>query len=84
MKKLRILIVFVAAIKLTAIDESFRVLYETAVNYDSQVSYNTKGGVHRAIDGDPNTVTTPPQLWISALEMYLIVLFFSPNFSMFF
>ena len=49
-----------------------QVTHEFHVNYDSDLpEFKTKGGVHRAIDGSPQTVTSPPQLWLAAVDRLL-------------
>ncbi len=57
-------------LKSTIIDESFAVVYEKAVNFDRDLpDFGTKGGVHRHDDG--LTVTSPPRLWVAALDLLL-------------
>lgn len=45
---------------------------EFLVSFDSDLpAFRTTGGVHRAVDGNPQTVTSPPTLWLSALDKLL-------------
>ena len=42
------------------------------VQFDSDLpEFKTHGGVHRAVDGNPLTVTSPPILWLAALDKLL-------------
>jgi len=57
-------------LKVTLIDASFKVLHDVAVNFDKDLpEFKTEGGVHRHPDG--LTVTSPPLLWVAALELAL-------------
>lgn len=45
---------------------------EFQVNFDADLpEFKTQGGVHRAIDGNPLTVTSPPVMWLAALDKLL-------------
>lgn len=56
------------SLKATAIDTSLNVVAEFAVNFDADLpEFKTQGGVHRGADG--LTVTSPPLLWVAALDV---------------
>jgi xylulokinase len=58
------------SLKALAIDTQFKVVAEFAVNFDADLpSFNTQGGVHKSPDG--LSVTSPPQLWVAALDLLL-------------
>jgi len=57
-------------LKATLIDVTGRVVAETAVQFDDDLSeFKTRGGVHRHADG--LTVTAPPLMWVAALDLLL-------------
>lgn len=61
-----------AGLKAIAIDERMTVTAEFQVHFDSDLpEFKTQGGVHRAVDGNPLTVTSPPLLWLAALDKLL-------------
>jgi xylulokinase len=52
------------------VDERLTVVYERAVNFDRDLpAFRTTGGVHRHADG--RTVTSPPRMWMAALDLLL-------------
>lgn len=56
------------SVKAVAIDASLKVTGEFAVTFDTDLpEFRTKGGVHRGADG--LTVTSPPLLWVAALDL---------------
>ncbi len=56
------------SLKAVAIDGQFNTVADFSVNFDSDIpSFKTQGGVHRGADG--LTVTSPPQLWVTALDL---------------
>lgn len=58
------------SLKATIIDESLQVVHESAINYDESLpEFKTQGGVHRHEDG--LTVTSPPLMWVAALDLLL-------------
>ena len=58
------------AIKAALIDSSLNVVYEQTVNFDKELpEFKTEGGAHRHRDG--LTVTSPPLMWVAALELLL-------------
>ncbi len=57
-------------LKATIINEAFATVYETALNFDADLPrFETTGGVHRNPDG--LTVTSPPLMWVAALDLLL-------------
>ncbi|XP_037239672.1 xylulose kinase isoform X3 [Falco biarmicus] len=57
-------------LKVIAIDEQLRVIYEDNVHFDKDLpEFKTQGGVH--IHGDRLTVTSPVLMWVKALDMVL-------------
>jgi len=58
------------SLKACAIDADLNVTAEFTVNFDADLpQYKTQGGVHRGPDG--LSVTSPPQLWVAALDLLL-------------
>lgn len=58
------------SLKAIAIDAQFKIHAEFAVNFDADLpQFKTQGGVHKSADG--LTVTSPPQLWVAALDLLL-------------
>jgi len=58
------------SLKALVIDDKCRVHHEANVNYDRDLpEFKTKGGVHRHSDG--LTVTSPPIMWVAALDLLL-------------
>lgn len=58
------------SLKAAAIDPSLNVVAEFTVNFDTDLpEFKTQGGVHRGADG--LTVTSPPLLWVAALDLLL-------------
>jgi len=58
------------SLKALAIDAEFNVAAEFVVNFDADLpQFKTQGGVHKSADG--LTVTSPPQLWVAALDLLL-------------
>lgn len=58
------------SLKATIIDEALHVVHESAVNFDEALpEFRTQGGVHRHADG--LTVTSPPLMWVAALDLLL-------------
>jgi xylulokinase len=58
------------SLKAVAIDAQFKVAAEFTVNFDADLpAFKTQGGVHRGPDS--LTVTSPPQLWVAALDLLL-------------
>ena len=58
------------SLKAVAIDSRLEVAAEYAVNFDADLpEFKTTGGVHRGADG--LTVTSPPLLWVAALDLLL-------------
>jgi xylulokinase len=56
------------SLKASVIDDQFKVVAEFAVNFDADLpAFKTQGGVHKSADG--LTVTSPPQLWVAALDL---------------
>jgi xylulokinase len=57
-------------LKVIAIDAECRTAYERAINFDSDLpEFETQGGVHHGDDG--LTVTSPPKMWVAALDLLL-------------
>ncbi|NQT92927.1 MAG: carbohydrate kinase [Lentisphaerae bacterium] len=57
-------------LKATAIDAQLNVVYEAALNYDSDLpEFGTEGGAHHHDDG--LTVTSPAIMWVAALDILL-------------
>ncbi|KAJ7397714.1 hypothetical protein BTVI_132774 [Pitangus sulphuratus] len=57
-------------LKVIAIDEQLRVIYEDNVHFDKDLpEYKTQGGVY--IHSDRLTVTSPVLMWVKALDMIL-------------
>uniref|UniRef100_A0A8V1A773 Xylulose kinase n=1 Tax=Gallus gallus TaxID=9031 RepID=A0A8V1A773_CHICK len=57
-------------LKVIAIDEHLRVIYEDNVNFDKDLpEFKTQGGAH--VHGDRLTVTSPVLMWVKALDMIL-------------
>jgi xylulokinase len=57
-------------LKATLIDTGLNIAYESAVNFDRDLpEFKTEGGAHRAKDG--LTVTSPPLMWVAALDLLL-------------
>ena len=58
------------SLKAVAIDSRLEVVAEFVVNFDADLpEFKTAGGVHRSADG--LTVTSPPLLWVAALDLLL-------------
>lgn len=58
------------SLKAVAIDSRLEVVAEYVVNFDADLpEFKTTGGVHRGADG--LTVTSPPLLWVAALDLLL-------------
>ena len=58
------------SMKVILIDESLNEVAEQMVNFDADLpQFKTRGGVHHGEDG--LTVTSPPQLWVAALDLVL-------------
>jgi xylulokinase len=58
------------SLKAVAIADDLSVHSEFAVNFDADLpEFKTQGGVHKGPDG--LTVTSPPQLWVAALDLLL-------------
>jgi len=58
------------ALKATVIDPELRVVCEDGVSFDNDLpEFGTQGGVHRHADG--LTVTSPPLMWVAALDLLL-------------
>ena len=56
--------------KVILIDESLNEVAEEMVNFDADLpEFGTSGGVHHGEDG--LSVTSPPQLWVAALDLVL-------------
>jgi xylulokinase len=56
------------SLKATIIEPTLNVVAEYAVVYDSDLpEFKTSGGVHRGADG--LTVTSPPLMWVAALDL---------------
>lgn len=56
--------------KATLIDTDFKVVGEGAVTYDRDLpEFRTEDGVHRHADG--LTITSPPIMWVAALDLLL-------------
>jgi len=56
------------SLKAVAIDDRLDIVAEFAVNFDADLpEFKTSGGVHRGADG--LTVTSPPLLWVAALDL---------------
>ncbi|MBU4200851.1 MAG: carbohydrate kinase [Verrucomicrobia bacterium] len=54
----------------TVIDAACRIVAESAVQFDADLpAFKTQGGVHRHPDG--LTVTSPPLMWVAALDLLL-------------
>lgn len=54
-------------LKATLLDEALNVVSETSLNFDRDLpEFKTEGGVHRHSDG--LTVTSPPLMWVAALD----------------
>lgn len=61
-----------AGLKAIAIDERLAVTAEFQVHFDSDLpEFKTQGGVHRAVDGNALTVTSPPLMWLAAIDKLL-------------
>ncbi len=57
-------------LKATIVDKNSRVVFETGVNFDSDLpEFKTRGGAHQHEDG--LTVTSPPIMWVAALDLLL-------------
>ena len=57
-------------LKATVVTENLTVSYEATINYDQDLpQFETNGGVHR--DSDGQTVTSPPLMWVGALDLLL-------------
>jgi xylulokinase len=57
-------------LKAVLMDDRLRVVYEGAVAFDRDLpEFDTEGGVHRHADG--LTVTSPPIMWVAALDRLL-------------
>ncbi|NWW35360.1 XYLB kinase, partial [Panurus biarmicus] len=57
-------------LKVIAIDEQLRVIYEDNVHFDKDLpEFKTQGGAY--IHGDRLTVTSPVLMWVKALDMIL-------------
>ncbi|NXX38056.1 XYLB kinase, partial [Tricholaema leucomelas] len=57
-------------LKVIAVDEQLRVIYEDNVHFDKDLpEFKTQGGVY--IHGDRLTVTSPVLMWVKALDMIL-------------
>lgn len=57
-------------LKAALIDSQAALVYETGLEFDKALpEFHTKGGVHRGADG--LTVTSPPLMWIAALDIVL-------------
>ncbi|KAJ8307082.1 hypothetical protein KUTeg_015166 [Tegillarca granosa] len=57
-------------IKVTAVYDDLKIVYESAVKFDTDLpEFQTHGGAH--IHDDKVTVTAPTTMWIKALEMLL-------------
>lgn len=58
------------SLKAIAISPDFRTAAEASVNFDADLpQFGTQGGVHRSADG--LTVTSPPQMWVAAVDLLL-------------
>jgi xylulokinase len=58
------------SLKVIAINRDLDEVYQASVNFDQDCpEFNTRGGVHHHEDG--LTVTSPPQLWVRALDILL-------------
>jgi len=58
------------SLKAALVDEKLRLVGELAVNFDVELpAYGTQGGVHIGKDG--LTVTSPPLMWVEALDRLL-------------
>jgi xylulokinase len=56
------------SLKATVIDPTLNVVAEFAVTFDTDLpEFKTEGGVHRSVDG--LTVTSPPLMWVAALDL---------------
>ncbi len=56
------------SLKATVIEPTLNVVAEFAVTFDSDLpEFKTRGGVHRSPDG--LTVTSPPLMWVAALDL---------------
>ncbi len=57
-------------LKAIALDADCAPVFECALNFDADLpSYKTRGGAHRHSDG--LTVTSPPLMWVEALDLLL-------------
>jgi xylulokinase len=57
-------------LKASVVDKKCRPVFEAAINFDADLpAYQTKGGVHQHPDG--LTVTSPPLMWVEALDLLL-------------
>ncbi len=55
-------------LKAVAVDDALKIVHESSVNFDADLpAFRTQGGVHRGADG--LTVTTPPILWVTAMDL---------------
>jgi xylulokinase len=58
------------SLKVVAIDAGLAIVDELSVGFDAELpAFATRDGVHRSADG--LTVTSPPQLWVAALDLLL-------------
>ncbi|XP_068260886.1 xylulose kinase isoform X3 [Nyctibius grandis] len=61
---------YMAPLKVIAIDEQLRVIYEDNVHFDKDLpEFKTQGGVY--IHSDRLTVTSPVLMWVKALDLIL-------------
>lgn len=57
-------------LKATLVDDRLDVVHESIVNFDRDLpEFETVGGVHRS--GDGHTVTSPPMMWVAALDLLM-------------
>ncbi len=57
-------------LKAIVLDRAGKPVHEDALNFDADLpDYKTRGGVHRHADG--LTVTSPPLMWVEALDLLL-------------
>lgn len=58
------------SLKAMVVDKDLHVVYENTVNFDAELpAFKTRGGVHQHADGV--TVTSPPLMWVAALDLLL-------------
>ncbi|MEI6971549.1 MAG: xylulokinase [bacterium] len=58
------------SLKAIAVDDDLRVVYENSANFDTELpAFGTRGGAHQHPDGV--TVTSPPLMWVAALDLLL-------------